>query len=686
MGNEQNKAHRYSYTREAADATAQDSAVYRHSDLTDKLLVAPSGGIRTMQRVFQTNFDQLSSREFLGFKPILRWDLDPLSAKRTPIHEQDFSYFSFRGVDQKVKHLGSALHSKGLVSSEEQFAGRSLKLLGIHSRSNVEEFMVEIACICFGLVSVQISALFTEQELTSVFEQTQLQTVFVGLEQLGVYLKLIREGKLPSLKHLVLFNSDALFPDERAALDGLPHTDWHCYEDLLQTGAKLPQLAFPVVRPEDFVSLSLTSGTTGPPKAVLISHRNAVAFLAALDSKASFLHSRSVYFSYLPLCQILEKMMFFAVSFKGGKYAVSRAAGEAMLEEVRLVQPTIFVGSPQVFERFARAIQRQIDKLPGLVGWYVKRTVRKVSEQIRSGSCEHSLLQRQALASVRQAFGGKVEILCSGSSVMDSSTKLFLMSALGCPLIEGYGTTETMGAAFFASPRTLFDLESQGGPLPSLEFKLRAVPELGLFSDAKDVFDRPTPGGEILLRGPSVFETYYKNEALTRAAIDEDGWFHTADIGVISPQTNALQILGTKQEAFKLQPGEFVFPQVLESVYRSSPLVQTIFVYGSPLRDSLVAIVNLHRDCAEQLAREKKIDFADYPSLLASPQFVQTVESLLDALALAHKLKAYQRVRAVHLESEAFSSLGLLSATLKLNRRKCRDHFEQILEQLYRDG
>ena len=243
-----------------------------------------------------------------------------------------------------------------------------------------------------------------------------------------------------------------------------------------------------------------------------------------------------------------------------------------------------------------------------------------------------------------------------------------------------------MGAAFFADPRLLGGSGLQGGPLPCLEFKLREAPQLGLLSDAKDVYDRPTPGGEILVRGTSVFESYFNNEPLTRAAVDEEGWFHTSDLGVLCPQTRGLKLLGSLHEAFKLQPGEFVFPQVLESVYQSAPLVKTIFVHGSPLHDRLVAVLNLDKEQAESLARDLNLPFPDYASLLASPQFVLAVKAQLEELARSHKLKAYERIHAVHLEPQGFFSLGLLSATLKLNRSKCKAHFDEIILRLYREN
>lgn len=683
MGNQQDALPRFNYVEVAAEAVDGYSAVYRAKDFKEKLLVAPKNGIRTLQRMFQVNFNQLSSREFLGFKPILRWRLDPDSGVRNPEHEAEFSFFSYRGVEQKVRHLNAALQSKGLVSLEERLGNRCLRLLGIHAQSNIEQFMVEIACICFGLTTVQLGALFTEAEVERVFEQTQLQTIFVGLEQVGLYLELLRQGRLRSLKHIVVFNADALFPAERAALDSLKQVSWHCYEALLELGAKLPQTNFPPVQPDDILSLCFTSGSTGEPKAVPISHRNAVGFLAAVDSRAIFLHSRTVYFSYLPLCQILEKMMFFAVSYKGGKYAVTCSGNLALLDEIKAVQPTILVGSPQIFKQFAFQIQQHIDRLPGLVSWYLNRAVHQKCKQLRSGSYEHSLLEDKMFASSKQLFGGRLEVLCSGSAIMDQSTKQFLMSVLGCPFVEGYGTTETIGAAFFTNPLLLSDLDNQGGPLPSLEFKFQAEPQLGLLSDAKDAFGRPIPGGEILLRGASVFEGYYKNEALTRAALDEDGWFHTADLGVLCPKTRALKLLGNKHEAFKLQPGDFIFPQVLESIYQSSPLINNIFVHGSPLQPCIIAVVHLQQARAETLARDLKIDFVNYPSLLASPQFKQAVLDHLNRIAVDHKLKAYECVRAIHLEIQGFGTLGLQTATLKLIRRKCRANYEEIIGRLY---
>ena len=218
-----------------------------------------------------------------------------------------------------------------------------------------------------------------------------------------------------------------------------------------------------------------------------------------------------------------------------------------------------------------------------------------------------------------------------------------------------------------------------GGPCPSIEFKLVDVPDLNYFH-----YDKPYPRGEICVRGSTVIPGYYKNPEKTAEAIDEDGWLHSGDIGMMV-EGNAMKIIDRKKNIFKLSQGEYIAPENLERVYVNCPLVQQIFVHGESLQNHIVAIIVPDQEVVMHFAKENKLEGDNYDELYNCEPVRAAIEKQLDDIAKVYKLNGLEKVRNHFLlRKEPFTSDDVLTPTMKLQRHKAAKFFVSEIETLYK--
>eukprot|EP01017_Pseudomicrothorax_dubius_P011068 TRINITY_DN1407_c0_g1_i4.p1 TRINITY_DN1407_c0_g1~~TRINITY_DN1407_c0_g1_i4.p1 ORF type:complete len:282 (+),score=103.74 TRINITY_DN1407_c0_g1_i4:62-847(+) len=246
---------------------------------------------------------------------------------------------------------------------------------------------------------------------------------------------------------------------------------------------------------------------------------------------------------------------------------------------------------------------------------------------------------------------------------------------------EAYGQTESAGASFATLTEDAM-ATSVGGPLVNTEFKLIDIPEMNYLSSDKDEQGRPTPRGEICLRGPGVIQGYYKDDEKTKEAIDNEGWLHTGDIGVILPN-GALRIIDRKKNIFKLQHGEYVAPEKIENVYATSPLVGESFVHGDSLQAYLVGVIFPNEKALVKLAQDNGIE-GDFNTLCQNPKVAQLVAKELEKHGRKNKLVGFENIKQVYLSPVALSALGLMTPSFKLKRHDAKKHFIKEIENLYK--
>jgi len=276
---------------------------------------------------------------------------------------------------------------------------------------------------------------------------------------------------------------------------------------------------------------------------------------------------------------------------------------------------------------------------------------------------------------MREKLGGRVRLIITGSAPISDEVYRFLKICFCCPVIQGYGLTETSagGTVTLGSDVTFGNV---GGPVPSCEIRLRDVPDMNYFA--------AQGRGEICFRGGNVFSGYFKDEEKTKEAFDADGFFLTGDIGRWN-ENGSLSIIDRKKNIFKLSQGEYVAVEYIESIYVKNKYIQQMFAYGDSMQSCLVAIVVPDFDIVLPWAKSNGIENPDDKIALCSNEKVKKfVFDDLNATAKQAKLHGFEFVRAIHLEPEPFSvENGLMTPSFKSMRPKLKEKYQSLIDKMY---
>jgi len=278
---------------------------------------------------------------------------------------------------------------------------------------------------------------------------------------------------------------------------------------------------------------------------------------------------------------------------------------------------------------------------------------------------------------VQQRLGGKVRLMMTGSAPISSEVLKFLRVAFSCPVLEGYGQTETCAGATLTLAHDLIP-GNVGIPLSCAEIKLVDIPEMNYYSTD------PSPRAEICVRGPCCTPGYYKNEEKTSELIDEYGWLHSGDIGELLPG-GYFKIIDRKKNIFKLSIGEYVAPEKLELIYANSPFISQIFVHGDSLKSKLVAIVVPDPDYIKGHANEQGMeDFDNLESLCNRDDMKTAILEDIARVGQESDVRGFERIHAVHLSAQPFAvENDLLTPTFKLKRPQAKDYYTNEINQMY---
>lgn len=279
-----------------------------------------------------------------------------------------------------------------------------------------------------------------------------------------------------------------------------------------------------------------------------------------------------------------------------------------------------------------------------------------------------------------------VRVMVSGSAPLSPKVMIFFRCLLGVPVLEGYGQTEASAAATVSHPDDLASAGHVGGPVPAVDIVLVDVPEMGYLSTDTSHHEETCQGrGEICVRGPPVFIGYYKGEEKTKEAVDDEGWLHSGDVGMWTPE-GQLKIIDRKKNIFKLAQGEYVAAEKIENVLNQSLLISQNFVHGDSFQTYLVAIVVPDEDPVRSWAKENLPDAENAPFLeiCKSNELKKEILSEVRRLSKVNGLQGFETVKAVYLEPNIFTpENGLVTPTFKLKRPQLRDHFAKQIEEMY---
>jgi long-chain acyl-CoA synthetase len=580
-------------------------------------------------------------------------DLLPRSAERYGAHpalrfkEGDaWVDRSFQQVLETVKPLALGLVALGIEK------GDRVSILG---NTRPEWTYFDWAALSIGATVVPIYQTNSPEECAYVLENSDAKVVVVENEEQLAKIRAVREG-LPQLQQVVLMlgdADDALSSAELAAKGG--EVDPAEFEKRIAA-----------VTPEDICTFIYTSGTTGPPKGCIISHSNYRAMLDMVNG-TSVIEEGDITYLYLPLAHSFALLIQLSSFDLGATIAYWEGDANKIVPNLAELRPTYFPSVPRIFEKIYTAANSGMEKEGGLkkaiFDWSIK-TGRKVRETERAGRKPGWLLQRQydfadkkVLSKIRGLFGGNLRLAISGAAPINPDILRFF-DAAGVLVVEGWGMTETSTGATVAASDD-FKFGTIGKPFPGCEVRI-----------ADD--------GEILVKGPNVFQGYHKNPEATAETI-VDGWLHTGDIGEIDPE-GFIKITGRKKDIIITAGGKNITPANLEAEIRQHQLVSQCVVVGDR-RPYLVALVTL--DPEEAVAYAKEHGLPEDPEQLASnPEILQLIED--HVAEINKKFAPVEQVKRVAiLPRDLTQEDGELTPTLKVKRAVVVQKHEQEIDDLY---
>ena len=553
---------------------------------------------------------------------------------------------SFNEVLEIARQLGLGLTQLGVEK------GDRVAILG---NTRPEWTYFDFAALSIGATVVPIYQTNSAEECRYVLENSDAKVVVVEDEEQLAKVREVR-AQLPLLENVVLMVGEAEDALSTAALSAKGQ----------EADPALWEQRYSSVTPEDVCTFIYTSGTTGPPKGCVISHGNYRAMLDMVN-ESSVIEEGDVSYLYLPLAHSFALLIQFGSFDLGTTIAYWERDPLKILPNLAELKPTYFPSVPRIFEKIYTAATSGMEKEGGLkkaiFDWSLKVGA-KMREAERSGrkpgfllSREYAFADKKVLSKIRGLFGGQLRLAVSGAAPINPDILRFF-DAAGVLVIEGWGMTETSTAATISKPDD-FKIGTIGKPFPGCEVKI-----------ADD--------GEILVKGPNVFQGYHKNPEATAETI-VDGWLHTGDIGEVDSE-GFIKITGRKKDIIITAGGKNITPANLEAEIKQHPLVSQCVVVGDR-RPYLVALVTL--DPEEAVAYSKEHGLPEDPeALAANPDVKASIMAHVDEIN--KKFARVEQVKKVTILARDLSQeTGELTPTLKVKRAVVAQKHEQEIEALY---
>ena len=529
------------------------------------------------------------------------------------------------------------------------------------SDNRVEWVIVAYGAYTLGATVVPMYEAQLPKEWQYILNDSGAKAVFVANTAIMKEVADFR-SELPELAHVVVMDAEGAEPELT-------------FTDFLTSGEQNPVAA---VSPDsdDVAGFVYTSGTTGNPKGVMLTHGNFASNVSALQEIFPLEpDDRSA--AFLPWAHVFGQTVELHYGLGTG-LSIGLTSAKTLMEDLPAIRPTILVAVPTVFNRVYDGLQKMMAAEGGIKKTMFDAAMRnsqkrmdlaKDGRKTRWVEFQHSLFDRLVFSKVRDGFGGRLKYAFSGGAAISTDVAEFI-SALGMVVYEGYGLTETSPVAA-ANTRAARRVGSVG----------RAIPEVTIAIDEEVADDEGL--GEIVISGPNIMKGYYNLPEEDAKVFTDTGGFRTGDLGHVDDD-GFLYIRGRIKEQYKLENGKYVVPSPIEEQLQLSGYITNIMIVGEQ-RPYNVAVIVPDFEALDKWAAEQGIDTTDRDALLHDERVLDLYRSELDAHS--GPIKGYERVRAFVLEPEEFTpENGMLTPSLKIKRRAVVARYGDDIEALYTSG
>jgi len=582
--------------------------------------------VETILHSFIKNVDRLGSQPCFRYK-----------------EEGGWRDLSWQEVERQLFAIASGLSALGVKKGDA---------VAIFSATRYEWVLCDLAILSLGAITVPIYQSNTAEQAAFILQDSQSKVVFVENQKLLERVRL----KLPEIP-AVLFTAGSPGDSRVKTLN-----EWTS-----SPGGDRPPLN--QVRSSDIATYVYTSGTTGNPKGVILTHGNIIAGVEAC-LKLFEIPGGEVSLLFLPLAHILGREIEFYQLHQGFIHAFAEGI-EKVGENIAETRPYFFVAVPRIFEKVYERILAQVEAgspLKKAIFSWASAVGREASRHLQKGEkVPTGLRLRRAVADLlvfgklKRRLGGHLQFAVSGGAPLSREIAEFFHAA-GILILEGYGLTETMAAINCNTP-ACFRFGSVGRPVDRGEEKI-------------------APDGEIWVRGPMLFQGYFKRPEATREVLTSDGWFKTGDVGEIDTD-GYLRITDRKKDIIVTAAGKNIAPQNIENLLKTVPFISQVMVHGDRQK-YLSALITLNREQIEDFARSEGISFGDYRELVKHPRVYSHVKKAVDEKN--RQLASFETIkRFAILDSDFTQETGELTPTLKVKRKVVTEKYKEILSGLYQE-
>ncbi|KAK7195246.1 long-chain-fatty-acid-CoA ligase [Novymonas esmeraldas] len=555
--------------------------------------------------------------------------------------------------------------------------------LSIYEETRWQWLNTMYSCWSQGIVVSTVYANLGEDALEYALGETQCSAIVCNGSKVKDVLNMFAVIKAPK-------GTKIIYLDELPSAVEAGEYELYAWGDVMVRG-KNSTISHHVPRggeeKDDLALIMYTSGTTGNPKGVMHSHGSlycgCMTISQRVDDLLGEMKEQEWYCSYLPLAHIMEFAVTSVLMMRGViiGYGNPRtlmnnfAKPHGDLAEYR---PLLFVAVPRVFDSMKKAVEEKLPA-PGTM----KRTIFDQAYQARLQALKQGrntpFYNKKVFAAAREVMGGRVYAMLSGGGPLSGSTQEFINVVFGM-VIQGWGMTETVCCGAIQRTGNL-EYDSVGQLLKTEEVQLLDTEQ---FKHA----DTPEPRGEVLLRGPFLFQGYYKQPELTREAIDEDGWFHTGDVAAVSTN-GALRVVGRVKALAKNANGEYLALETLESIYGTNEVTvpNCVCVLVNPHRSYITLLALTTEKLVRTFMEKNKIapsSVGAYPAMLKDKEFMKKVVSSFQKTGRDANRRSFEIVQNVMLLDEEWTpENGVLTAAMKLKRRVVDEKYADVIKQLF---
>uniref|UniRef100_A0A8C8ML02 long-chain-fatty-acid--CoA ligase n=1 Tax=Oncorhynchus tshawytscha TaxID=74940 RepID=A0A8C8ML02_ONCTS len=671
LGSEQERAQRL----KAQSVTGRPAGPYRAMGATKRLVSSLHPGVDTLDKVFEDASRRFPDRDCLGTREVVMEEDERQNNGKVfkKVILGQYRWLSYAETHKAAARFGSGLAALGQ---------RAHNNIAIFCETRAEWVIAAQACFMQNFPLVTLYSTLGGPAITHGLNETEVSHIITSRELLETRLKFILL-EVPRLQHIIVVD------DTPTKWPGYPRgISVHNMATVQELGTKLENGNVCVCpMPSDIAVIMYTSGSTGVPKGVMISHSNIIAGITGMAERIPNLGENDTYIGYLPLAHVLElsaELVCVAHGCRIGYSSPQTLADQSTKikkgskGDTSVLQPTLMAAVPEIMDRIYKNVMTKVEEMSSAQRTLFTLAYNYKLEQLSQGRST-PLCDNLVFKKVRSLLGGKTRVLLSGGAPLSAATQRFMNVCFCCPVGQGYGLTETCGAGTISE---MWDYSTGrvGGPLICSEIKLKDWVEGGYHST-----DTPNPQGEILIGGPNVTMGYYKNEAKNQDFfVDDNGqrWFCTGDIGEVHPD-GCLKIIDRKKDLVKLQAGEYVSLGKVEAMLKNCPLIDNICAYANSEEMYVIGFVVPNQKHLLSLAEQYCIR-GSWEELCNNAAMEGVVLQVITEAALSAQLERFEIPRKIRLSPDPWTpETGLVTDAFKLKRQQLKSKYQDDIERMY---